>query len=61
MLQLPGLTPVENLQLGQWIRLCHIILAGACTSAADGGGSGYGVGFNFPHNPGGVIGDILTA
>ena len=46
-----GLTPLENHQLGQWIRLCHVIL--------DGGTSGYGGGFVFPPNPGGSIGDML--
>ena len=62
MLQLicpPSLTPLENHQLGLWIRLCHIILTGECACAGDGGASGYGGGFVFPPNPGGIISDML--
>ena len=53
MLQLirpPSLTPLENHQHGQWIRLCHIILTGVYVCV---------VSFIFPPNPGGNIGDML--
>ena len=55
----PSLTPLENYQLGLWIRLCHIILTGECACAGDGGASGYSGCFVLPPNPGGSIGDML--
>ena len=44
----PSLTPLENHQLGLWIRICHIILTGECACLGDGGAAGYGGGFIYP-------------
>ena len=49
--------PCENLyQIGQWISLCHIILAGVNAGAGHRGATGYGGSFCFPPKPGRSIG-----